>query len=310
MKTSSIARILVSVSDLDKSLAFYRDYAGLKVQSEEDLTPEEVNGLYQLPPETTAHAVHLSNTRQTLIVELIQFKPHGIPIRKGGRDWDYGIYDICFFVEGVDSIYRSLMEKGYASVHEPVEYNPSGNPVKETVIIGPDNAHLAHLQRVVTGKELPGRYISIADSAQIVPDVGEAVNFYTGIAGLDLSNRITLPRGTLDNIIGVPKGTRAELAFINRQGSKEPMVVAIGLSAPGKHLTGIARPPNLGIFGLAFEVANISIMLNTVRGAGYKVISGPFDFHKSVHGMIRAITVSAPAGVMVEFFERWPSQSK
>ncbi|MEW6143312.1 MAG: VOC family protein [Chloroflexota bacterium] len=307
--SGTIDRIIVSVSSLEESLAFYRDWAGMKVRGEEDLSPEELVGLYGLSSKTSAHSVYLFNSLQETLIELVQFKPMtGKPVRKKGKDWDYGIYDICFLVEGVDAIYKSLTDKGFGAVHAPVEYNPLGDPVKEAVIIGPDNTHLAHLQRVTSPlKDSLGRYISIADSAQIVPDMGEALNFYRGIVGMSLINRITLPPGTLDDILGVPKKTRAELAFVGRPASREPMVVLINLSVPGKHLAEAAWPPNLGVCAISFEVPNLSNLVAAVKGAGYKVISGPADIRKAIYGRMRAVMVSGPAGVMVEFLERWPT---
>lgn len=307
--SGTIDRIIVSVSSLEESLAFYRDLAGMKVKAEEDLSSEEVIGLYGLPLKTSAHAVYLFNDLQETRIELVQFQPvTGRPMRKKDKDWNYGIYDICFLVEGVDAIYNRLMDEGFSSVHAPVEYSPLGNAVKETVIIGPDNTHLAHLQRITSPlKESSGKYISIADSAQIVPDMGEALNFYCGIVKLDLINRVTLPPATLDDILGVPKKTRAELAFVGRANSREPMVVLIALSVPGKHLAESAWAPNLGICAVSFEVPNLNAVVGAVRDAGYKVISGPVDFRKLVYGRMRAVMVSGPAGVMVQFFERWPA---
>jgi len=266
----TIDRIIVSVSSLEESLVFYRDWAGMKVRAEEDLSPEEIVELYGLTSKTSAHSVHLFNDLQETRIELVHFQPMtGKPIRKKGKDWDYGIYDICFLVEGVDAIYNRLMDKGFGSVHAPVEYSPLGNAVKETVIIGPDNTHLAHLQRVISQpkKDSLGRYLSIADSAQIVPDMGEALNFYCGIVGLDQINRITLPPGALDDILGVPKRTKAELAFVGRQASREPMVVLIALSVPGKHLTEAAWAPNLGVCAVSFEVPNLNAVVGAVKGA-------------------------------------------
>jgi len=309
MTGGTFDRIIVSVSNFEQSLAFYRDLAGMRVRADESLSREEIVGLYGLSSKTSARVVCLSNDLQETRIELVLFQPMtGEPIRKKVKDWDYGIYDICFFVEGVDAIYRRLIDKGFGSVHPPVEYNPLGNPVRETVIIGPDNVHLAHLERVaVPPKESPGRYLSIADSAQIVPDIGEALNFYCGIAGFDLINRVTLPPGTLDDILGLPKKTRAELAFVGRQASREPMVVLIALSAPGKRLDEAAWAPNLGVCAISFEVPNLNAVVGAVRGAGYKVISGPVDFRRLAYGRMRAVMVSGPAGVMVEFFERWPA---
>jgi catechol 2,3-dioxygenase-like lactoylglutathione lyase family enzyme len=306
MAAGPIDRVFISVSNLDTSLALYRDWAGMKVVAKEDLSPGEIQQLFKLPARTEAHAVLLANETQTTLLELIEFRPHsGIPIRQKTNEWDYGIYDIAFSVEGLAAIYRELTSRGFGFVSPPVTYNPFGAKVREAILLGPDNVHAAHIERVPEPDvALPARYLRMADSAQLVESVDEAIAFYGDILELAVLTKQRLPTGMVDEILGVPKQTDATMVFMNKKGASAPVVEFLELSVKGKSLAAIARPPNLGVFMLSFQVDNLDSTLEMVNERGYRVLSGPVHFSTPVHGKVRAVTVEAPAGVMVELFDK------
>jgi len=306
MAAGPIDRVFISVSSLDASLAVYRDWAGMKVRAEQDLSPEEVQHLFKLPARTEARAVALGNETQTTLLELIEFRPHsGIPIRRKANEWDYGIYDIAFAVEGLEAIHRGLKAKGFSFLSNPVTYNPFGTKVREAILIGPDNVHAAHIERIPEpDTAMPARYLRMADSAQFVENVDEAIAFYRDLLGLTVLVNQAMPTGMVDEIIGVPRGTDATMVFMNKKGASAPVVEFLQLSVKGKSLARIARPPNLGVFMLSFQVDNLDATLEALNQREYHILSGPIELGTKVHGKIRALTVEAPAGVMVELFEK------
>jgi hypothetical protein len=76
------------------------------------------------------------------------------------------------------------------------------------------------------------------------------------------------------------------------------------MKIPGKPLAPVAKPPNLGIFGYAFEVDNLDKTLNVSEKAGYPIISGPVELNTPLCGKNRAAFVSAPYGTWVQLFQR------
>ena len=96
-----------------------------------------------------------------------------------------------------------------------------------------------------------------------------------------------------------------KMAFFNKKDENALMVEFLQLSVKGESLTSVARPPNLGLFMISFQVDALLSLMATLKKEGISILSGPVELHTKVHGHVRAITVEAPNGVMVELFERW-----
>jgi len=153
MATKGMDRVSISVSSLEDSLAFYRDWIRMEVVAEQILEMDKIQQLWNLPGETEAKAVFLKDEVQSTLLELIEFTPKtGRTIREGAKQWDYGLYDIAFFVKDIAACYRDLTEKGFAFVSPPVQYQPNWVPhaVKEAILIGPDNVPIAHIERMTS----------------------------------------------------------------------------------------------------------------------------------------------------------------
>jgi len=308
MITSGIERILISVKDMDESLAFYKDWVGLKIVADQTLDSKKIEQLWNLSSETKARAVFLKNEEQSTTLELIEFQPHsGRMIRKEAKPWDYGIYGIAFLVRDLDETYNDLIGKGFTFVSPPVPYLPEWVPfeVKEAILIGPNEMPISHIEIVGPQKpELKGDYGKIIDSAQIVEDIDEVIRFYRNILGHTLQGDYKLPRGLVDDVLTLPSGTDSRIAFFNKEGSEGPLVEFLELSLKGKSLASIAKPPNLGIFSISFETDELSGLIEKFNTEKIKIISGPVEMEISPHGKINTIFVEGPSKVMIEFFEK------
>lgn len=308
MTTKGMNRISISVSNLEDSLAFYRDWIGMKVIADETLEPDEIQQIWNLRGSTKARAVSLKNELQSTLLELIEFTPHsGRTIREGTKSWDYGIYCITFLVRDVDTIYHDLTGRGFTFISPPVQYQPNWVPyqVKEVTVIGPDNVRIDHFQRMKDedyGSQ--GNYVKFDHCAQFVGNLDEAIRLYRDIVGLDLIGQMTIPKGLIDDIIGVPPGTEEKVAFFNKKDENALMMECMQLSTKGKSLASIARPPNLGLFMISFEVEDLSAFMEPCKKKGVAILSGPVELHSKLHGRIRVITLEGPNGVMIELFDR------
>ena len=316
MITSGIDRIFISVKDMDESLAFYRDWVGMKIVADQPLDPFKIQQLWNLSKETKARAVFLRKGEQPTMLELIEFKPHsGKTIKADTQIWDYGIDDICFMVKDIENTYNGLMKKGFRFVSPPVFYSPGFVPfdVKETILIGPNEMRIAHVE-VVSDLEPEAQgdlkipvikedYGLIVDSAQIVEDMDEVIRFYRDILGLTLVGDHKMPRGSLDEILPLPPGIDVRIALFNKEGSPPPVVEFLEFSRKGKSLASIAKPPNLGIFMISFETDDLSGLMKRFNEEGIPVIAGPVEMEIAPHGKIKSIIVEGPSKVTIEFFQ-------
>ena len=305
MASLGLARISVSVSSIPEALRFYHDRAGMTLLGEGELEVPELEGLLRLPGNTRARAALLGYERQPTRVQLVEFSPPAMrTIRRTGADWDYGIYDIAFFVEGLEALYREMTAEGGSFINPPVSYHPFGQPVKETVFNAPGAVHLAHLEMGAEKMDGKWRYKGIADSASFVADKETALRFYRDLLGLEVVAAVDLPRGALDRLVGLPPGSAASLAFVGKPGTHSAMVAIIQFSARGKPLASLARPPSLGIYMLSFEVDDLDRILAGAAAARWPVLSGPVRITSALEGHRRAATLEGPSGALVEIFQR------
>jgi len=309
MATKGMDSVFISVSNLEDSLAFFRDFAGMKIVADETLEPDGIQQLWNLPRETQAHAVFLKSELGSTLLEVIEFKPHsGRVIKEGAEARYYGLYDVAFQVKGMDAIYRDLTAKGFAFLTPPIQYQPVfiPFPVKQVFFLGPGNVPVTLIEPMAPQEQDAQGYHfnKLNDSAQIVESIDEAIKFYVDILGLDLMDQVTVPEGFLDELLGLPPDTGVKLAFVNRKDTDALLLEFVQPSVKGKSPAAAARPPNLGLFMISFEVDNLASLTEKFEKEGITILSGPVELHTKVHGKMRAITVEGPSGAMIELFER------
>ncbi len=115
-----IEHTALSVSDLERSLAFYRDLIGMRVVMEVDFSDHvlgTVNGLTGCQ----AKVVHLKLGETVL--ELFQYRePVGRPLER--RQCDLGFIHIGFRVSDLRQHYADLKAKGVHFFSEPIQVRP------------------------------------------------------------------------------------------------------------------------------------------------------------------------------------------
>jgi catechol 2,3-dioxygenase-like lactoylglutathione lyase family enzyme len=113
--------VAMSVKDMDRCIAFYRDVVGMEVVFDrvygEDLG--RVAGL----PGGRARVVHLRLGEEVL--ELFDYLyPRGEPPDPDRRQCDLGLTHIGFRVDDFAATYRALQERGVEFVGEALEIRP------------------------------------------------------------------------------------------------------------------------------------------------------------------------------------------
>ena len=115
-----------TISDLDRSLAFYRDLLGCEV-----IATQEKEGGYLAAivgnPSAHVRMAHLRVPGGDHVLELFEYlAPGGAPVDL--RPWNVGVSHICFVVDDLPALYDALVEKGVASfVSPPVEVDTGVN---------------------------------------------------------------------------------------------------------------------------------------------------------------------------------------
>jgi catechol 2,3-dioxygenase-like lactoylglutathione lyase family enzyme len=111
----------VSVKNMEKAIAFYRDVIGMEISMERefDAPLAQITGLEG----ARARIVHMRLGDS--VIELFDYKhPKGRERRPDHKQADYGLTHIGFMVEDFQRTYRDLKTKGVQFLGEPVEIRP------------------------------------------------------------------------------------------------------------------------------------------------------------------------------------------
>ena len=113
----------LSVSNLDRSVAFYRDLFGLEVLRVIDAGPTMRLGEIVGMPGCSARIAHLM--KGDVMLELFEYTdPRGTPIPEGRRQADLGYIHTGFTSTDARADYARLKAAGVSFLSEPVEFRP------------------------------------------------------------------------------------------------------------------------------------------------------------------------------------------
>ncbi len=147
----------IAVSDMDRSLAFYRDLLGLEVHF--DVTLDAVDYVHAVMgiAMTDARLVYLTIPgTPDVFIELIEY--HGTDARQTvPRAWDPGTGHLCFHVSDAQNLHERAVGLGYRSrsdgaIEIPVGPNAGG---RAAYLLDPDGYHVELFQRPVTSSPAP-----------------------------------------------------------------------------------------------------------------------------------------------------------
>lgn len=113
----------LSVSDIQQSLAFYRDLLGFELVRELDCAPDSKLGEVVGMPGCAAKIAHLM-CGETML-ELFEYSdPRGTPTAESLRQADHAFVHIGLQSSDVRGDHKDLQSKGVRFISEPVEFRP------------------------------------------------------------------------------------------------------------------------------------------------------------------------------------------
>jgi len=132
--SGGIEHVGLSVSSLERSISFYCDILGFKleriIESGADMGLGDIVGM----DGAEARIAHLSSEKAML--ELFEYKkPRGRTIRKDSKQADIGFIHIGIETKNLKEDYKNLKEKGVKFFGDPVKFRPG---VWVVYFYGPD----------------------------------------------------------------------------------------------------------------------------------------------------------------------------
>lgn len=304
MKDIGIKRICVSVSELEKSLAFFTGEMELTEVCRGRLDEQTVAAVYGLGSSAAEYAM-LKNEEQPTLLQLICFtNTPKRPIREGRPSWDFGYYDVAFRAKDNSWAYEHFRDLGFDYYCPPTRYVADwiNLDVLEGVLKGPDAMPMALIERLKEPiPRFEGMFSIFTDVAQTVASGEEAARFYEGVLGLRKVFDEELPDGLVDDIVGVPHGTHTRMLMF--AGGNTPITECLEYSIKGRPMSDVAKPENVGVFATAYETEDLDALLERCAAAGFETAVPPLRLRLEPYGEIRLARVNGPSGMSVELFQ-------
>lgn len=304
MKDIGIKRICVSVSELEKSLAFFTGEMELTEVCRGRLDEQTVAAVYGLESSAAEYAM-LKNEEQPTLLQLICFtNTPKCPIREGRPSWDFGYYDVAFRAKDNSWAYEHFRDLGFDYYCPPTRYVADwiNLDVLEGVLKGPDAMPMALIERLKEPiPRFEGMFSIFTDVAQTVASGEEAARFYEGVLGLSKVFDEELPDGLVDDIVGVPHGTHTRMLMFS--GGNTPITECLEYSIKGRPMSDVAKPENVGVFATAYETEDLDALLERCAAAGFETAVPPLRLRLEPYGEIRLARVNGPSGMSVELFQ-------
>ena len=118
-----IYHVGLTVSNLDRSVAFYRDVLGLEYQGEILMEGKETDALF-CRENCTARVAYLNGSQAVDAppIELIQFVGSEI-VQAQPSLFTTSISEVCLQTDDIDSAYRHLIDHGVTCLSEPQSFD-------------------------------------------------------------------------------------------------------------------------------------------------------------------------------------------
>ena len=116
---SEVDHIAITVSDMEKNLAVYRDLLGMEVLIDTEITGPEIGTLLGITGARIRTIILKKGESTKGMVELLEVSPAGNPSHEEARPQDVGPFLLSFEVEDVEKKYQEFLSRGVQFISPP-----------------------------------------------------------------------------------------------------------------------------------------------------------------------------------------------
>jgi catechol 2,3-dioxygenase-like lactoylglutathione lyase family enzyme len=273
---SPLAAALISVEDLEASVAFWCGKVGFEPVGEPQAASARWNALWGLPSTTDARSVLLRAcglaVGQILLVEWRAAGRQRIRVAEDTRA--YGLQNVNCYVENADAGLAELVAAGGRAWSAPTrhEFGPAvGAPIEVVaeVIDGvalnlvelatrDPATRIGQMRAYVAGIGYTGRgFTPVVTTSHVVRSIDDGVAFYRDVLGMGVLIDDELKSDAANLFLRLSPGCRTRVTFT--QGAH--MFGKVAMSGPMNYacddLAPRAHAPNIGYLAQVFEVRDL-----------------------------------------------------
>lgn len=303
------AWVVVNVTDLERSRAFYEAMTPLRVHARIEAREQRFNGLGIESGSFDGYLLRDEVAGDRVSVQLVQWhrpSPTGNTYRSHTNP---GYFRICFGSPDVTGLYNSVIAAGYETLsplRPPHGQHQKGRPVFS--FRDPDGTVLEYVT-------LPGEY-HLHHTNCNVSDLDQAHAFYQDVLGLHRESHwfTTVPESHSFGPGGDLMTYRANLYSTAGGSPEQPpnfLLDVVQSTFPGPIGRVYAEPTNVGIARVGLEVRSVDAAYEALQATDASVIvAAPerWDLGADV-GSVKSLIVRSPDGAPVELIERQSSDS-
>ena len=317
--TGPLHTVTLSTSSLEETLLFYRDGHGLSVTGPmrtSYLTRRRQQKLWGIPRGVRweLYLLQRKGVPGTVQIRLLVLQQKTPAIHRSWSALELGPLSLGFPNLRPAAQDQALRQLGFGSLNTMEVYpvpRPDGSTyqISETIFNAPDFVHgviihrgngMAQLGPVDEKSGLGGP----AYSAQIIEDSERVLAFYTDVLGMELRSDRTWTTRSDGSALAVPQGTVFRFSIVYAKGATSGHLLFVDYknreaAAPNAP----PRVPNRGIGMWSFPTRNLDLVLTRAREQDIEIIRRPTRYKSPALGPVRAATLLAPNGFLVELFE-------
>jgi catechol 2,3-dioxygenase-like lactoylglutathione lyase family enzyme len=302
MAHRGLDRVCLSVRDLDRGVAFYRDRMELQPGGSAAWAGEEIAALFGLADCPDARLAWLRCPHTATTVELLEFEGarSASLIRDPQRSYDRGLFDMAFSVRELNPLYDRLVAEGLKPLSPPIRYvaNFADADVRDVLIAEENVVYLSLIQRFRPPPDpIAGEIGRMLDVAAFVPDMDAAIAFWTEGMGLEARIDVPIEAPEIVELLALPEGAAMRLAFLTVPGSSAPLLELLHCSAPGKPLD--PTPPRIGEFAVGLSDDEPDRLVQRAIAAGATKLGSV----ASTPAGGRRIALKSPDGIQITINE-------
>lgn len=310
-RITAVANVGFTVSDMDRSIAFFTDALTFQVLSDAEVTGESWERLHGVFP------VRMRVVRMRLGTEEIELTeylaPRGRPIPVDMKSNDRSFQHIAIVVRDMDAAYRRLRAHRVTHVSSGPQRLPDWNPdaggIEAFYFRDPDG-HVLEVIRFAEGKGdarwlKPGSdlFLGIDHTAIVVRDTDASLRFYRDVLGFGVAGGAE-NWGTEQEHLNAVFGARLRITALRVPGG--PGIEFLEYIAPndGRPMPADEKASDIAHWQTTLATANVDELTRRLRGQRTAFVSPGIVDVTDTFGFRRAAMVRDPDGHVMRLIER------